>query len=447
MKNKLSALFPFIVFIGGFLGTGLVLSFIPGIENPFGVINPIIITILAIIISIGYIALRYKMPYSQQVNTYLEGMGRKNILVMCIMFILAGAFNEVCKSIGAIDSMVNLGMSIIPVKFLIVGCFAVASFMSLSIGTSMGTIISVAPIASGLAVASGISESLVVAAVIGGAMLGDNLSVISGTNIAAAESVGATAKDKFKVNSRFSIVAFIVTTIVYIIISSLMQTSNTTGIASNAYNIIHIIPYLVVIVGSSIGLDVFIVLLIGITSGAAIGLAQGSLTLMTLTETIYNGFTGMTEVFLLTMFMGGIAFFVEKNGGIDFILSKISRFTKNTKSTLFGLFGLGLTIDASTANNTVSVIAISSIGRTLGEKYNIDKALIATILSISTCIMQGIIPYGAQILLAKSLTQNNVSTISLALNNYYCWVLLVVTVCYIGFQKTRESKKMREAIA
>ncbi len=438
------ALAPFIIFIIGFLGIGLLLS-VTGNDNPFGAINPVVITIAAIIISIIFTTFKSKIPYSEQVSQYLEGMGRKNVLIMCVMFLLAGAFNEVCKNIGAVNSMVNLGISVIPVQFLVVGCFVIASFMSVAIGTSMGTIISVAPIASGLAVTSGINESMIVAAVIGGAMLGDNLSVISGTNIAATESIGVSAKDKFRANLVFSIIAFVITTVVYIMISGSLDISADAISGDKSFNLVHMIPYLVVIIGSSIGLDVFIVLLIGILCGSAIGLIEGSITIMSLSEHIYNGFANMTEVFLLTMFMGGIAYFVEANGGIDYLKEKISKVTKSATSTLFAILGMGLVTDAATANNTVSVLAISNLGKSLGERFNISKALIATLLSVSTCVMQGVIPYGAQILLAKKLTQSDVSTMSLTVNNYYCWILLAVSIVLV-ILKGMTAKKEKAAV-
>jgi Na+/H+ antiporter NhaC len=333
---------------------------------------------------------------------------------------------------GGVDSTVNLGLTYIPAQFITAGLFVIAAFISISTGTSVGSIVALGPIAVGLADKGGLGLALTIAAVVGGAMFGDNLSVISDTTIAATRTQGCEMRDKFKVNLFIALPAAIVTIILLLIFGR-----PETVVAMQAYdfNVVKVLPYLFVLVLSLAGINVFVVLTGGIVLSGAIGMAYGDLTLMTFSQNVYSGFSGMFEIFLLSIFIGGLAHMFAKEGGLDFILTKIKAKIHNRKSAELGIAAMVALTDAATANNTVAIIIDGSVARELAEEYKVDPRRSASLLDTFSCVMQGFIPYGAQLLIAASFTNGALSAMNIIPLLWYQQLLVISAIAsiYIPF--------------
>ena len=305
---------------------------------------------------------------------------------------LAGAFSTVSKQMGGVDSVVNLGMSVLPPQYITVGIFIISCFIAISTGTSVGTVVAVAPIAIGFAQAAGISEAMVIGATISGGMFGDNLSIISDTTIAATRTQGVEMKDKFKANFIIALPAAIVTIVL------LLETIPT--VKSYEYNIIKVIPYIFVLVSAIWGMNVFVVLTGGIILSGIIGISDGSFTALVFSQQIFEGFKGMLDIFLLSMFTGGLAYMVEREGGINWIIKQVRKIIKGKKSAELGISAMVSLTDLATANNTVAILINGPIAKEISEEYGIEPKRAASLLDIFSCVFQGLIPYGAQVLFA-----------------------------------------------
>lgn len=427
MKNNNNGSFiglvPLIVFVLFYLGAGIILQLQKIPMAFYQLPSPI-----AAFIGIVFAFILFKGSIKEKFNTFLEGCGHQDIITMCIIYLLAGAFAGVAKTMGGVDSTVNLALSFIPVRFLAPSLFVIAAFISTATGTSVGAIVSIAPIAVGLADKSGVSLALILAAVMGGAMFGDNLSVISDTTIASTRTQGVEMKDKFRVNLNIALPAAILTVILFFLFGAPKTIVNLEVLD---YSFLKIVPYLSVLILALSGINVFVVLTLGIVIAGIIGIFHGNFTFLTLSKEIYNGFTGMTEIFLLSLFSGGLANMTSKAGGIQWLIGHIQKLIIGKKSAKLGIGILVSLIDMAVANNTVAIIISGPIAKNISKKYDIDPKESAAILDIFSCIFQGIIPYGAQMLILLSFASEKVSPIELISLLWYQMLLLVFTLIFI----------------
>ena len=420
IKPSGKALIPFAVFIFLYLGVGIILEF-SGTEMAFYQLPAPVAIIVGVVVAF----IIFKGSIEEKFSQFAKGCGNENILIMCFIYLFAGAFATVAKSMGGVDSTVNLGLSFIPAQYITAGLFVIAAFISVATGTSMGTISTVAPIAIATAEKAGLNMTLIVAAIIGGAMFGDNLSVISDTTIAATRTQNCELKDKFKVNFYIALPAAILTFVLLIIFG---KPETIVPIQKLDYNIVKVIPYILVLGLAVSGFNVFLTLGVGTVVAGIVGIAYGDLTPLTFAQNIYAGFTGMNEIFLLSMFTGGLAHMVTQHGGLQWILEKIQSVVKSEKSAQIGISAIAAAADMAVANNTVAIIITGPIAKELSRKYKVDPRKSASLLDIWTCIFQGFIPYGAQILLAGSLTAGAVSPLALFPFLWYQQLLAVFTL-------------------
>lgn len=415
IKPSGKALIPFAVFIFLYLGVGIILE-TSGTEMAFYQLPAPVAIIVGVVVAF----IIFKGSIEEKFSQFAKGCGNENILIMCFIYLFAGAFATVAKSMGGVDSTVNLGLSFIPAQYITAGLFVIAAFISVATGTSMGTISTVAPIAIATAEKAGLNMTLIVAAIIGGAMFGDNLSVISDTTIAATRTQNCELKDKFKVNFYIALPAAVLTFVLLIIFG---KPETIVPIQKLDYNIVKVIPYILVLGLAVSGFNVFLTLGVGTVVAGIVGMAYGDLTPLTFAQNIYAGFTGMNEIFLLSMFTGGLAHMVTQHGGLQWILEKIQSVVKSEKSAQIGISAI-----AAAADMAVAIIITGPIAKELSKKYKVDPRKSASLLDIWTCIFQGFIPYGAQILLAGSLTAGAVSPLVLFPFLWYQQLLAVFTL-------------------
>lgn len=415
-SNKISAkaLIPFLVFIALYLITGLVLQ-VRGVEMAFYQLPAPIAVFVAIIVAFFI----FEGSIEDKFDTLVSGCGDSNIIIMCLIYLLAGAFSSLAKASGGVDSVVALGLSFIPAGFLTAGVFLIASFISIATGSSVGTITALGPIAVGLANTSGISLALMLGALVGGAMFGDNLSIISDTTIAATRSQGCDMKDKFKMNAKIAIPSAILTIILLLIFGAPEVTTSPTDLT---YDLLSIIPYLFVLILALMGVNVFVVLTGAIGLSSAILLLRGS-SIIEISQIIWEGFTGMFEIFLLSMLIGGLSKMVADEGGINWIISKIKIFATDLRT---GELGIGLLVslaDICVANNTVAIIISGPIAKKMSREFGIDPRRSASLLDTFSCVFQGIIPYSAQVLIAAGFTGGAIAPFELVPFFWYQFIL------------------------
>lgn len=396
-KANGAALLPFIVFVLVYLATGIILNAM-GVEMAFYQIAAPVCILPAIILAF----IMFEGSIDDKFNDFVRGCGDENIIIMCLIYILAGAFATVSKASGGVDSVVNFALSLIPVQYITAGIFLISCFISISTGTSVGTISAVGPIAVGVATKGNLSLPLVLGALVGGAMFGDNLSVISDTTIAATRTQNVGMKDKFRANIKIAIPAAVITFIVLLIVG---KPEGKVVLDDLSYKLILIIPYLFVLISALAGMNVFLVLTSGIILSGIIGIFTGGLTMMSFAQKIFDGFSGMFEIFLLSLLTGGLSYMVSSNGGIEWLVQKIRSFAKDVKSAEISIALLTLLTDAATANNTVAIIIDGPVAKEISRDFKVDPRRSASFLDTFSCVMQGIIPYGAQILIAAGLTK------------------------------------------
>lgn len=423
-NNKISAkaLIPFGIFIGLYLITGLILQ-IRGVEMAFYQL-PAPIAVFVAIIAAFFI---FEGSIEEKFDTLVAGCGDSNIIIMCLIYLLAGAFSTLAKATGGVDSVVNLGLSFIPSEFLTAGVFVIASFISIATGSSVGTITALGPIGVGLANSSGISLALMLGALVGGAMFGDNLSIISDTTIASTRSQGCDMKDKFKMNAKIAIPAAILTIILLLVFGAPEVTTSPTDLT---YDLLSIIPYLFVLIVALMGVNVFVVLTGAIGLSSTLLLLRGS-SIIDISQIIWEGFTGMFEIFLLSMLIGGLSKMVAEEGGINWIISKIKIFATDLRT---GELGIGLLVslaDICVANNTVAIIISGPIAKKMSREFGIDPRRSASLLDTFSCVFQGIIPYSAQVLIAAGFSEGAVAPFELVPFFWYQFILGVITLISI----------------
>lgn len=422
-KGSFISILPLLCFVGVFLGFGIYNQDFYALPSP-----------IAALIGIVSAFVFLKGKVNEKIDTFLKGCGDGKILTMCMIYLLAGAFATVSKATGSVDAIVDLGLNYISAAYFPVGIFVIASFLSFASGTSVGSIVTLAPIVIELAEKSGSPIGLIAAALLSGAMFGDNLSVISDTTIASTQSLGCEMKDKFKANFKLALPAAIIAIVILLYIGF---TTETTAVVleKNDYNLLLILPYLLVIALSIIGINVFVVLFSGLLLAGILGIGSGIFGVMDFVENTYEGFTEMTEIFLLSLLTGGLAALVEKAGGINFLLRNISKIIKSKKSALLGIGGLVTVANFCVANNTIAILISGKVAKEITQKHGLKPQDSASILDIFACYVQGIIPYGAQILILISLSHFQINYLELVLNSYYLHILLLITVISILFKK------------
>lgn len=402
-KKGLIALSPLLVFVLLYLVTSIIV----------GDFYKVPITVAFMFSSIFAIVVSGGLPLRQRINTFSKGAGAENMMLMLWIFILAGAFANSAKAMGSIDAAVHLTMNVLPDNMLLAGLFAASCFISMSIGTSVGAIVALAPIAAGVAHTSGASIPLLTAIVVGGSFFGDNLSFISDTTIAATSTQGCKMSDKFRVNSLIVMPAAAVIFIVYIFMGQGIHTPS--NLPSVEY--VKVIPYVVVLVTACCGMNVMAVLTVGIALTGVIGIAGGSFDIYGWLGAMGNGITGMGELIIITILAGGMLELIKANGGIEYIISLLTRRVKGKRGAELSIALLVSFINCCTANNTVAIITVGDISRQISEKYGVDNRKSASILDTMSCCTQGLIPYGAQLLMASGLA--GINTVSIIPYLYY----------------------------
>jgi len=418
-KGSAYALIPLLIFIFIFLGAGIWL------DNFYALPAPI-----AVLIGIIAAFLMFKGSADAKVATLIAGCGESKIMTMCLIYLLAGAFAVVSKATGGVDAVVSLGINTIDVAYFPLGIFLIAAFLSTATGTSVGAIVAIGPIAISLANSSGASLPLIAGALLGGSMLGDNLSMISDTTIAATQSLGCELKDKFKINLFIAFPAAIITILVFFYLG-LNSDITAVSIPKTSFEWVTIVPYVLVIVLALVGVDVFSTLIIGTLLAGVIGYFGNHFTLMEFTQKIYEGFTSMTEIFLLSMLTGGLAAMVDKAGGIDYLLHQIKKRIKSKRSAQAGIGALVGFANVAIANNTVSIVITGGIAKEINDEYDLSPKKTAAILDIFSCVVQGILPYGAQVLLILSFANGKLDFMDLITNAWYHLFLFVFTIIAI----------------
>ena len=367
---------------------------------------------------------------TERVAVFSDGAADKNILYMIWIFILAGIFATSAKAMGAVDATVYFTMRFIPAEFMLAGIFIASCFISLSIGTSVGTIVALTPVATGLATQMGVDTAQMVAVVVGGAFFGDNLSFISDTTIAATMSQGCSMKDKFRTNFVLVLPASLLSLGLYVFLG--ISDGGEVLNEASAAEWYKAIPYLLVLVCAIVGVDVLVVLVLGILATAIIGLSCGSLSLITLCEEAGNGVLSMGELIIITLLAGGLMNMVKQSGGFDFITQAITRRVSGRRGAESAIAGLTILADICTANNTIAIITMGPIARDLSVKYGIPARKSASLMDTASCFAQGVLPYGAQLLMAAGLA--GISPIAIIPHLYYPLAIGVIVLLSIIFQ-------------
>lgn len=396
MRRGLLALSPLAVFIVLYLVTSI-------IARDF---YKVPITVAFVASSIYAIAIT-RGKLARRVNVFSRGAGAPQMMLMIWIFVLAGAFAHSAKDMGSIDATVNLTLSLLPGQMLLAGLFIAACFISLSIGTSVGTIVALTPIAAGVASQTGTAVPLVVAVVVGGSLFGDNLSFISDTTIVATQTQGCKLSDKFRVNFFIVVPAALVILCIYLFMGQYI--SSPASVPHTEY--IKVVPYLVVLVTAICGLNVMAVLTLGLLLTGIIGLATGAFDIYGWFQSMGNGIVGMGELIIITMLAGGLLEIIKHNGGIDYLIELLTRHVSGKRGAELSIGALVSVVDVCTANNTVAIITVGGIARRIGERFQLDPRKCASLLDTFSCAVQGSIPYGAQLLMAAGLASLNPASI------------------------------------
>ncbi len=424
MKRGLLALSPVVVLLVAYLAMALA-------SGDFYKISISVAFVIAAIYAVA--ALRgISRSLQERVGVFSEGAADKNILYMIWIFILAGIFAASAKAMGAVDATVNFTLRFVPAEFLPAGIFLAACFVSLSIGTSVGTIVALTPVVTGLAAQMGADTAQMVAIVVGGAFFGDNLSFISDTTIAATMSQGCKMRDKFRTNLLIVLPAALVTLGLYIFLGL----SGVGGVeVAGSAEWYKAIPYLLVLVCAIVGVEVLVVLVLGIVATVVIGLLCGSLTAVSFCEAASGGVLSMGELIIITLMAGGLMNMVKQSGGFEFITRAITRSVSGKRGAEGAIAGLTVMTDVCTANNTIAIITVGPIARELSERYGISPRKSASLMDTASCFAQGVLPYGAQLLMASGLA--SISPLEIIPHLYYPMAIGVMVVLSIIFQFPR----------
>lgn len=418
MKKGLLALSPLMVFIAFYLVTSIIA----------GDFYKIPITVAFMVSSIYAIIISGGKPLMQRVNTYSRGAATEQMMLMIWIFVLAGAFAHSAKMMGSIDATVNLTLSLLPPQMILAGLFLAACFISLSIGTSVGTIAALTPIAAGVATETSTDVALMTAIIVGGSFFGDNLSFISDTTIMATQTQGCRLSDKFRVNAFIVFPAAAIILIAYLLMGKGMHAPQQIP----PVEWVKVIPYLMVLVTAILGMNVMAVLTLGILLTGCIGVLTGSFDIYGWFGAMGEGILSMGELIIVTMMAGGMLELIKQQGGIDFIIRMLTKRVNGKRGAELSIAALVSFVDVCTANNTVAILTVGGIAKQIGDRYGVDNKKCASILDTFSCTVQGLIPYGAQMLIAAGLAALN--PISILPHLYYPFVLGIVTLLAILFR-------------
>ena len=436
-KGNPAALLPIGIFLVLYLGLGILFEYV--LKIPMGFYNIPIVVIFLIALLAACLQNR-TLSFDEKLGIMGKGIGDKNIVTMILIFMEAGIFVGVVGRSSA-ESVAYFTLSVIPARYAVVVLFAVSCFVSLAMGTSVGTITLISPIAVAVSEASGFNLPLCIASVIGGAMFGDNLSFISDTTIAACNGQGCDMKDKFRENFAIALPAALLTLVLILILS---LRSSMGEITLKPYNLVQTIPYILVLIGGIIGINVFVVLLIGILSGAVIMLVTGAMPATALLSSMGAGAAGMFETTMVAILVSAICALIRVNGGFDALLGWIYRAFRGRKG---GQLGMGLLVgamDIATANNTVAIVMANPIAADMAENYGISHRKTASLLDTFSCVFQGIIPYGAQMLVAISACEElgkQITAFQIIPNLFYPFLLLISSLVFIFLIPERKNEK------
>ena len=390
-KGRAIALLPIGVFLVIFIGAGVLFQ-------DFYTMPAIVGFLIALIVA--FVQNR-RLRFSDKLSIISKGIGEENIVTMCLIFLAAGAFSGTIQAAGGVESTVNLGLSIMPSSVAVVGLFVIGCFISVSMGTSVGTITAMTPIGVGIAEKTGIAMPICVGAVVCGAMFGANLSMISDTTIAAVRTQGCEMKDKFKENFLIVLPAAIITAVLFFFLAR----GNAGKIEGNLqYDIIKVIPYLVVLIGALIGVNVFLILIVGTVLAALVGVGTGAFAIGELFQKMGDGVTSMYDITVISIVVAAIVALVKEYGGIEFILNLIKKRINGPRGGEFGISVLALLVDCCTANNTVAIVMAGPIAKEISDEFDVSPKRSASLLDIFASVGQGMIPYGAQLLTAAGLS-------------------------------------------
>ncbi len=421
MKKGLIALSPLMVFIAFYLVTSIIA----------GDFYKIPITVAFMVSSIYAIIISSGKPLIKRINTYSRGAATEQMMLMIWIFVLAGAFAHSAKMMGSIDATVNLTLSLLPPQMIFAGLFLAACFISLSIGTSVGTIAALTPIAAGIASETGTDVALMTAIIVGGSFFGDNLSFISDTTIMATQTQGCRLSDKFRVNAFIVTPAALIILVIYIFMGQSIHAPQ--HIPSVEW--LKVIPYLVVLITAIFGMNVMAVLTLGILLTGIIGLMTGSFDIYGWFGAMGDGILSMGELIIVTMMAGGMLELIRQQGGIDFIIRLLTRRVNSKRGAELSIATLVSLVDLCTANNTIAILTVGGIAKQIGDRYGVDNKKCASILDTFSCMVQGLIPYGAQMLIAAGLTSLN--PIAILPYLYYPYALGIVALLCILFRFPR----------
>ena len=425
-KGRAIALLPIGVFLIIFLGAGIVFK-------DFYAMPAIVAFLIALFVAFLQ---NKELSFNKKIEVIAKGVGEENIITMSLIFLCAGGFSGAVTAAGGVDSTVNLGLSLIPAHFAVAGLFLIGCFISVSMGTSMGTIAALAPIAVGISEKTGFALSICIGAVVCGAMVGDNLSMISDTTIAAVKTQGCEMKDKFKANFFIVLPAAIITVLIFWFVTRNMNFHLEENLS---YSLWEVLPYMVVLLGALIGINVFVVLISGIVISLIVGVSMGHIALSEMFQVVGNGVTSMYDITVISIIVACIVSLVKEHGGIQFILNLIKSKINGRRGAEFGIALLALFVDACTANNTVAIVMTGPIAKEISEEFDVDPRRSASLLDMFTSVGQGIIPYGAQLLSAATLT--GLTPLQIIPNLYYPLLMGVCGVLAIIFRP--QSKKLQ----
>lgn len=418
MSKGLIALSPLLVFIGLYLVTSIIA----------GDFYKVPITVAFMISSVYAVVISGGMPLRKRIDTFNRGAGTENMMLMLWIFVLAGAFANSAKVMGCIDATVNLTLTLLPGNMLLAGLFLAACFISLAVGTSVGTIVALTPIAAGIAHSTGTSIPMMTAVVVGGSFFGDNLSFISDTTIVATSTQGCKLSDKFRVNSYLAMPAAAIILLLYIFMGQGMTSPQT--IPDVEY--IKVLPYIAVLIIAITGMNVMAVLTIGLALTGLIGITSGTFDMFGWFGAMGDGILNMGELIIITMMAGGMLELIKANGGIDYVITTMTRHVKDKRGAELSIATLVTLIDICTANNTVAIITVGGIAKQIADRFGVDRRKSASILDTMSCCMQGIIPYGAQILMAAGLASLN--PVSIIPYLYYPFCIGIIAILAIIFR-------------
>lgn len=425
-KGRAIALLPIGVFLIIFLGAGIVFK-------DFYAMPAIVAFLIALFVAFLQ---NKELSFNKKIEVIAKGVGEENIITMSLIFLCAGGFSGAVTAAGGVDSTVNLGLSLIPAHFAVAGLFLIGCFISVSMGTSMGTIAALAPIAVGISEKTGFALSICIGAVVCGAMFGDNLSMISDTTITAVKTQGCEMKDKFKANFFIVLPAAIITVLIFWFVTRNMNFHLEENLS---YSLWEVLPYMVVLLGALIGINVFVVLISGIVISLIVGVSMGHIALSEMFQVVGNGVTSMYDITVISIIVACIVSLVKEHGGIQFILNLIKSKINGRRGAEFGIALLALFVDACTANNTVAIVMTGPIAKEISEEFDVDPRRSASLLDMFTSVGQGIIPYGAQLLSAATLT--GLTPLQIIPNLYYPLLMGVCGVLAIIFRP--QSKKLQ----